>query len=73
MHELAGLGHSVTRVVVDSHHGETKTSEHVGISPAKEGWTVANDNETFVAALPRSALQQCVLKNTHSLAARKMP
>jgi hypothetical protein len=41
MHELVGLGHSVTRAVVDSCHGETRTSEHMGISPAEEGWTVA--------------------------------
>jgi hypothetical protein len=49
--QQVGLGHSVTRAVVDSYHGETRASEHTGISPAEEGWTVANDNETLVAAL----------------------
>jgi hypothetical protein len=37
--------------VVDSYQGETKTSAHVSISPAEEGWTVATNNETLVAAL----------------------
>jgi hypothetical protein len=57
MHELVGLGHSVTRAVVDSYRGETRASEHIGISPAEEGWTVANDNETLVAALTCNVLQ----------------
>jgi hypothetical protein len=38
---------------------ETRTSEHVGISPAEEGWTVANGNEMYiVAALTCDVLQQ---------------
>jgi hypothetical protein len=38
---------------------ETRTSEHIGISPAEEGWTVANDNERYlVAALTCNVLQQ---------------
>jgi hypothetical protein len=57
MHEWVALSHSVTRAVVDSYH-ETRTSEHTGISPAEEGWTVANDNETLVAALICGVLQQ---------------
>jgi hypothetical protein len=57
MHELVGLGHSVTRAVVGSYHGETRTSEHTGISLAEEGWTVANDNETLVAALTCTSTQ----------------
>jgi hypothetical protein len=37
----------------------TRTSEHIGISPAEEVWTVSNDNETYlVAALTCSVLQQ---------------
>jgi hypothetical protein len=37
---------------------ETRTSEHIGISPAEEGWTVANDNERYlVAALTCNVLQ----------------
>jgi hypothetical protein len=59
MHELVGLGHSMTHVMVGSCRGETRTSEHIGISPAEEGWTVAYDNETyFVAALTCIVLQQ---------------
>jgi hypothetical protein len=58
MHELVGLGHSVTRAVVDSHHGEARTPKHVGISLAEEGWTIAHDNETLVAALTCNVLQQ---------------
>jgi hypothetical protein len=50
MHELVGLGHSVTRAVVGSYQGEARTSAHIGINPAEEGWTDANDNETLVAA-----------------------
>jgi hypothetical protein len=35
------------------------TSEHIGISPAEEGWTIANDNETYlVTALTCNVLQQ---------------
>jgi hypothetical protein len=37
---------------------ETRTSEHVGISPAEEGWIVTNDNEMYlVAALTCNVLQ----------------
>jgi hypothetical protein len=58
MHELVGSDHSVTHVVVGSCQGETRMSEHVGISPAEEGWAVANDNETYlVAALICNVLQ----------------
>jgi hypothetical protein len=57
MHDYVGLGHSVTRALVDSYQGETRTSEHKGISPAEERSTVANDNETVVAALNCDALQ----------------
>jgi hypothetical protein len=38
---------------------ETRTSEHVGISPAEEGWTVANHYEMYlVAALTCNVLHQ---------------
>jgi hypothetical protein len=57
MHELVCLDHSVTHAVVESYHGETRTSEHKGISPAEEGWTVAKDNEMLVAALTCHVLQ----------------
>jgi hypothetical protein len=57
MHELIGLGHSVMRAMVESYDGETRTSEHVDISPAEEGCTVANDNETLVTALTCNVLQ----------------
>jgi hypothetical protein len=50
MHELVGSDYSMTHVVVGSCQGETRTSEHIGISPAEEGWTVANDNETYIVA-----------------------
>jgi hypothetical protein len=41
---------------------ETRTSEHIGNSPAEEGWTVANDNEMYlVAALTCNVLQQAGL------------
>jgi hypothetical protein len=50
MHELVGSDHSMTHVVVGSCQGETRTSEHIGIGPAEEGWTVANDNETYLVA-----------------------
>jgi hypothetical protein len=61
MHELVGSDHSLTHVVVGSCQGETRTSgcvprratdAYVGISPAEEGWTVANDNETYLVAAP---------------------
>jgi hypothetical protein len=58
MHELVGLGHNVTRAVVDWYHGETRTSEHIDISPGKDGWTVANDNKTLFAAVICTVLQQ---------------
>jgi hypothetical protein len=61
MHELVGSDHSMTHVVAGSCKGETRTSEHTGISPAEDGWIVANDNETYlVAALTRNVLQQCL-------------
>jgi hypothetical protein len=61
MHELVDLGHSMTHAVVGLCRDETRTSEHIGISPAEEGWTVANDNEMFlVAALTCNVLQQCL-------------
>jgi hypothetical protein len=62
---------------------ETRTSmyasEHVGISPAEEGWTVANNNEVYlVAALTCNVLQLSVsvlshwqtLKDEHTRGAR---
>jgi hypothetical protein len=59
MYQLVGLGHSVTHAVVGLCRGQTRTSEHTGISPAEEGWTVANDNEMYlVAALTCDVLQQ---------------
>jgi hypothetical protein len=59
MHELVDLGHSMTHVVVGLCRDETRTSEHIGVSPAEEGWTVANDNEMYlVAALTCNVLQQ---------------
>jgi hypothetical protein len=58
MYELVGSDHSMTHVVVDSCQRETTTSEHIGISPAEEGWTVADNNETYlVAALTCNVLQ----------------
>jgi hypothetical protein len=55
---LVGLDHSMTHVVVGSCQGEIRTSELIGISPAEEGWTVANDNEMYlVAALTCNVLQ----------------
>jgi hypothetical protein len=50
MYDLVGSDHSMTHVVVGSCQGETRTSEHMGISPAEEGWTVANDTETYLVA-----------------------
>jgi hypothetical protein len=59
MHELVGLGHSMTHAVVGLCRDETRTSEHIGISPAEEGWTVANDSEMYlVTALTCNVLQQ---------------
>jgi hypothetical protein len=59
MHELVDLGHSMTHAAVGLCRDETRTSEHIGISPAEEGWTVANDNERYlVAALTCNVLQQ---------------
>jgi hypothetical protein len=49
MHELDGLGHSMTHAVVGLCRDETRTSEHIG-SPAEGGWTVANDNEMYLVA-----------------------
>jgi hypothetical protein len=49
----------MTHQVVGSCQGETRMIEHIGISPAEEGWTVANDNETcLVVALNCNVLQQ---------------
>jgi hypothetical protein len=42
MHALVGLGHSMMHAVVGSCRDETRTSEHIGISPSEKGWTVAN-------------------------------
>jgi hypothetical protein len=50
MHDLVDLGHSMTHAVVGLCRDETRASEHIGISPAEEGWTVANDNDTYLAA-----------------------
>jgi hypothetical protein len=48
----------MTHEVVGSCQGETRMSEHMGISPAEEGWTVANNNETcLVVALNCNVLQ----------------
>jgi hypothetical protein len=69
MHELVDLGQSMTRVVVGLCQDETRSSEHLGISPAEEGWTVANDDEMyFVAALTCIVLQQYARFLTPSLA-----
>jgi hypothetical protein len=58
MHELVGSDHSMRHVVVGVCQGETRTSEPKGISPAEEGWTVANDNEMYlVAALTCNVIQ----------------
>jgi hypothetical protein len=59
MHELVDLGHSMTHAVVGLRRDETRTSEDIGISPAEECWTVANDHEMhLVAALSCNVLQQ---------------
>jgi hypothetical protein len=47
MHELVDLGHSMTRVVVGLCQDKKRTSEHIGISPAEEGWILANDYEMY--------------------------
>jgi hypothetical protein len=48
----------MTHEVVGSCQGETRIHEHIGISPAEGGWTVANDNETcLVVALNCNVLQ----------------
>jgi hypothetical protein len=48
----------MTHEVVGSCQGETRMPEHIGISPAEEGWTVANDIETcLVVALNCNVLQ----------------
>jgi hypothetical protein len=58
MHELVDLGHSMTHAAVGLCRDETRTSEHIGNSPAEEGWTVANNNEMYlVAALTCNVLQ----------------
>jgi hypothetical protein len=65
MHELVDLSHSMTRVVDGLCQDETRTSEDIGISPAEEGWTVANDYEMhLVAALACNVLQQPLLPFT---------
>jgi hypothetical protein len=59
MHELVDSGHSMTHAVVGLCRDETRTSEHIGISPAEVGWTVANGNEMYlVAALACNVLEQ---------------
>jgi hypothetical protein len=63
MHELVDLGHSMTHAAVGLCQDETRTSEHIGISPAEEGWTVANDNERYLVA----ALTCNVLQHIHTL------
>jgi hypothetical protein len=66
MHELVGLGHSMTHAVVGLCRDETRTSEHIGISPAEEGWTVANDTEMYLVAAPTcNVLQQAMHVNTY--------
>jgi hypothetical protein len=66
MHELVGLGHSMMHAVVGLCRDETRTSEHIGISPAEEGWTVANDNEIYLVA----ALTCNVLQHRHATVGR---
>jgi hypothetical protein len=66
MHELVDLGHSMTHEAAGLCRDEPKTSEHIGISPAEEGWTVANDNEMYlVAALTCNVLQQHLVVFNH--------
>jgi hypothetical protein len=50
MHVLVGLGHSMTHAVVGLCQGETRTCDQKGISPAEEGWTVADDTPPVPAA-----------------------
>jgi hypothetical protein len=58
MHGLVDLGHSMTHAVLGLCRAETSTSEHMGIIPAEEGWTVAHDNEMYlVSALMCNVLQ----------------
>jgi hypothetical protein len=65
MHDRVGLDHSMTHEVVGSGQGETRMPEHIGLSPAEEGWTVANDNETcLVVALNCNVLQQTHLSDS---------
>jgi hypothetical protein len=52
MHELVELGHSMTHAVVGLCRDETRTSEQIGISPAEEGWAVANDDKMCLVAAP---------------------
>jgi hypothetical protein len=48
----------MTHAVVGLCRDETRTSQHIGINPAEEGWTVANENEMYlVAALTCNVLQ----------------
>jgi hypothetical protein len=62
MHELVDVGHRITHAMVGVCRDETRTSEHIGISPAEEGWAVANDNEMcLVAVLTCNALQHILL------------
>jgi hypothetical protein len=37
----------MTHEVVGSGQGETRMPEHIGLSPAEEGWTVANVGSTL--------------------------
>jgi hypothetical protein len=68
MHELVGLSPSMMHAVVGSCRDETRMSEHIGISPAEEGWTVANNKEIYlVAALTRYVLQHTVVFNFHDV------
>jgi hypothetical protein len=65
MHELVGLGHSMMHAVVGLCRDETRTSEHISISPAEEGWKVASDTEMYlVAALTCDVLQHPLTLNT---------
>jgi hypothetical protein len=48
----------MTHEVVGSDQGETRMPERIGLSPAEEGWTVANVNEMcLVVALNCNVLQ----------------
>jgi hypothetical protein len=75
MYEFVDLGHSMAHAEVGLCRYETRTSEHIGISPAEEGWTVANDNEMYrVAALTCNVLQHCqhIIQFTTGLASSGM-